>query len=163
MTSFATYPDFSWSLFDALLTSQKDKTNRSAVYERAVLKYEALGRPDLACECRLKWAEYLEDGKDFKRASDGLAQTISKFPAEGRYVPKLLDKMADVCSKTKEGTARMAKFYTAFLPTVPKARGNSITEYAVKVHQQARDFYKANNMPKEAAQVDAVLSTMVKK
>lgn len=160
--AFLAYPDFSWSLFEALLTGQKDKTHRTGVYERAVLKYESIGRPDLACECRLKWAESVEDSKDYKKASEGLAQTISKFPGEGRYVPKVLDKLAAVCAQYKEGTARLAKFYQTFLPSVPKTRGNSVTAYAVKVHEQARDFYKANNMPKEAAQVEATLKTLVK-
>jgi hypothetical protein len=161
-TTFAAFPDFSWQLFDPLLTAQKDKAQRSSVYEKAVLKYEALGRPDLACECRLKWAEYLEDAKDYKRAAEGLAQTISKFPAEGRYVPKVLDKLADVCGQYKDGTKKLAKFYLDFLPLVPKTRGDTVTEYAVKVHEQAADFFKANKMDKEAAAVDAVLKTLRK-
>jgi len=159
-TSFSNYPDFSWSLFDPLLTNQKDKAQRSAVYERAVLKYETLGRPDLACECRLKWAEYMEDAKEYKKAADGLAQTISKFPAEGRYVPKVMDKLADICSKYKDGTKKLAKFYIDFLAIVPKTRGNTVTAYAVKVHQQAFDFFQANNMPKEAATVGAELKKL---
>lgn len=159
-TTFANYPDFGWSLYAPLLTAQKDKSLRSKVYERAVLKYEAAGRPDLACECRLKWAEYLEAEKDYKRASEGLAQTISKFPAEGRYVPKVLDKLADVCGQYKDGTKRLAKFYLDFLPTVPKTRGTTVTEYAVKVHEQAADFFQANKMDKEEAQVRAALRVL---
>lgn len=162
-STFANFPDFSWQLFDPLLTAQKDKAQRSGVYEKAVLKYEALGRPDLACECRLKWAEYLEDAKDYKKAAEGLAQTISKFPSEGRYVPKVLDKLAEVCGQYKDGTKKLAKFYLEFLPLVPKTRGSEVTEYAVKVHEQAAEFFKTNKMDKEAAQVDAVLKTLKKK
>jgi tetratricopeptide (TPR) repeat protein len=160
LTAFAGSPDFSWSLFDAILTSQKDKTQRGSVFEKAVLKYEALGRPDLACECRIKWAEYVEDAKDYKKAAEGLAQTITKFPAEGRYVPRVLDKLADVCSKYKDGTKKLAKFYLEFLPRVPKTRGDEVTAYAVKVHEQAHEFFKKNNMTKEAAQVEAVLTPL---
>lgn len=156
-TSFAGYPDFSWTLFDPILTSQKDKTQRGSVFEKAVLKYESLGRPDLACECRIKWAEYIEDAKDYKKAAEGLAQTISKFPGEGRYVPKVLDKLAEVCANYKDGTKKLAKFYTEFLPRIPKTRGDEVTDYAVKVHEQAHAFFKSNNMPKEASQVEAVL------
>ncbi len=159
-TSFAGFPDFSWSLFDSLLTSQKDKQQRSAVFERAVLKYEALGRPDLACECRLKWAEYVEGAKDYKKAADGLAQTIVKFPSEGRYVPKVLDKLAEVCAQYKDGTKKLAKFYLDFLPLVPKTRGGDVTKYAVKVHEKAQAFFVASNMPKEAALVAAELAKL---
>ena len=144
------------------MTSQKDKTQRGSVFEKAVLKYEVLGRPDLACECRIKWAEYIEDAKDYKKAAEGLAQTISKFPGEGRYVPKVLDKLADVCANYKDGTKKLAKFYTEFLPRIPKTRGDEVTDYAVKVHEQALAFFKANNMPKEAAQVEAVLIPLKK-
>ena len=159
-TSFGGFPDFSWSLFDPLLTSQKDKVQRSTVYEKAVLKYELLGRPDLACECRIKWAEYLEDAKDYKRAADGLAQTISKFPGEGRYVPKVLDKLADICAKYKDGTKKLAKFYLDFLQIIPKTRGDEVTEYAVKVHEQALKFFKANNLPKESEAVAQELAKL---
>ncbi|QEL20997.1 hypothetical protein [Limnoglobus roseus] len=162
IVSFGAFPDFSWSLFDSILTSQKDKNQRGSVFEKAVLKYETLGRPDLACECRIKWAEYVEEGKDYKKAAEGLAQTISKFPAEGRYVPKVLDKLADVCSKYKDGTKKLGKFYLDFLPRVPKTRGTEVTEYAVKVYEQAYDFFKANNMPKEATQVESILTTLKK-
>ena len=159
-TSFGGFPDFSWSLFDSLLTSQKDKAQRSAVFERAVLKYELLGRPDLACECRLKWAEYVEETKDYKKAADGLAQTIIKFPGEGRYVPKVLDKLAEVCAKYKDGTKKLGKFYIDFLQIIPKTRGDDVTTYAVKVHEQAYEFFKANNMPKETAAVAAELGKL---
>ncbi len=159
-TAFANFPDFSWSLFDPLLTSQKDKLQRNPIFERAVLKYEQLGRPDLACECRLKWAEYVEESKDYKKAADGLAQTISKFPSEGRYVPKVLDKLAEVCAKYKDGTKKLAKFYLDFLPLVPKKRGDTVTEYAVKVHEQALKFFKANDLPKEAAMVETELKQL---
>lgn len=162
-STFANFPDFSWQLFDPLLTAQKDKAQRSSVYEKAVLKYEALGRPDLACECRLKWAEYLVDAKDYKKAAEGLAQTISKFPSEGRYVPKVLDKLADVCGQYKDGTKKLAKFYLDFLPLVPTKRGDEVAEYGVKVYEQAADFFKANKMDKEAAAVDAVLKTLKRK
>jgi hypothetical protein len=162
ITSFSNFPDFSWSLFDPILTSQKDKAQRGSVYEKAVLKYEALGRPDLACECRIKWAEYVEDSKDYKKAAEGLAQTIAKFPSEGRYVPQVLDKLADVCSKYKDGTKKLAKFYGDFLPRVPKTRGDEVTEYAVKVHEQALAFFKSNAMAKEAAQLEPVVNTLKK-
>ena len=160
--SFSNFPDFSWSLFDPILTGQKDKVQRGAVFEKAVLKYEAIGRPDLACECRIKWAESVEESKDYKKAAEGLAQTISKFPAEGRYVPKVLDKLADVCSKYKDGTKKLAKFYLEFLPRVPKTRGDEVTEYAVKVHEQALAFFQANNLAKEAAQVEPILNSLKK-
>ncbi len=159
-TSFSNFPDYSWSLFDPLLTSQKDKAQRSAVYEKAVLKYELLGRPDLACECRIKWAEYLEEAKDYKRAADGLAQTISKFPSEGRYVPKVLDKLAEICAKYKDGTKKLAKFYLEFLQLIPKTRGDEVTVYAVKVHEQAHKFFETNSMPKETALVAAELAKL---
>jgi len=84
MLTFAKFPDFSWTLVDALLTPQKDKGSRTRLYERLVLSYEQLGRPDLACEARLKLVDYQVDAKDHQKAFAGLANTIRKFPSEGR-------------------------------------------------------------------------------
>lgn len=161
-TTFANFPDFSWKLFDTLLAPQKDKFQRAQVYEKAVLKYESLGRPDLACECRLKLAGYQADAKDYRKAADGLAQTILKFPGEGRYVPKMLAELEEVCGRKefRGGADKLAKFYLEFLPRVPKTRGDEVSEYCVKTHEQAARFFRANRKEKEAAAVEQALARL---
>jgi hypothetical protein len=161
-TTFANFPDFCWALFDPLLTHQYDKFQRASVYEKAVTKFESLGRPDLACECRIKLADYQVEAKDYKKAAEGLAITIGKFPSEGRYVPKMMAKMQEICSlkEYKDGVKKLAAFYVQLLPAVPKARGNEVSEYCVKLHEQALVWLKENKQDKEAAQVQAWLGQL---
>lgn len=160
---FANFPDFCWQLFEPLLTHQHDNIQRARVYDAAVLKYEALNRPDLACECRLKLADVHVALKDYRKASDGLMQTVSKFPGEGRYVPKMMAKLEEIGTNKgyKDGVKKLAAFYMQLLPKVPKSRGDSsVSEYCVKLHEQALVFLKANNQAKEAAFVQQQLTAL---
>jgi hypothetical protein len=155
---FAKFPDFSWTIVDDLLTAQKDKQYRTRTFERLATAYENLQRPDLACEARLKLVEYQTEAKDHKKAFDGLAFTVRKFPDEGRYVPKMVSKMQDVAKDIKGGDALMAKFWLELLPKVPARRGDEVSEYCVKLHQQAITYLKDTNKPKDAALVEQSLA-----
>jgi hypothetical protein len=158
VTTFAKFPDFSWTVVADLLTPQKDKQYRTRTYERLVTSYETLGRPDLACEARLKLVEYQVDAKDYKKAFDGLANTVRKFPAEGRYVPRMMDKLQEVAKGFKAGPDLLTKFYLEILPRVPARRGDEVSKYAVAMHEQAVAFLKEHNKPKDAAAVEQSLA-----
>ncbi len=118
LITFAKFPDFSWQVVDDLLTPQKDKVYRTRTFEKMAAAYENLGRPDLACEARMKLVEYQTDAKDHKKAFDGLANTVRKFPDEGRYVPE--DGHADAGSV--EGHQGRRRPDGEVLPGNPAAR-----------------------------------------
>lgn len=158
LLTFAKFPDFSWTLADPLLTPQKDKGSRSRLYERLVTSYEQLGRPDLACEARLKLVEYQVEAKDHQKAFTGLAGTVRKFPAEGRYVPRMMLKLQDVTKEIKTGPAQLTKFYFELLPLIPAQRGNEVSKYCVTMHEQAISFLKENGKAKEAASLEQTLT-----
>lgn len=158
LNTFAKFPDFSWKLVDDLLTAQKDKIYRTRTFEKMVASYELLGRPDLGCEARMKLVEYQSEAKEHKKAFDGLAYTVRKFPDEGRYVPKMITRMQEVAKDIKGGTDLMAKFYLEILPRVPAARGNEVSAYCVKLHEQAIGYLKDNNKPKEVTLVEQNLT-----
>ncbi len=153
VTTFAAFPDFSWKLVGPLLTPVKDKAKKTRLYERLVENYEKLGRPDLACEARIALADFQVGAKDHKRAADGLTGTMRKFPSEGRYVPKMMAKLEEICTEFKGGTELLTKFYLEFLPRVPTRRGDEVSKYAVSMHERAAAFLDANNKPREAAAV----------
>ena len=155
--TFGNFPDFSWTVVNDLITPQTDKTYRTRMYELLVARYENLGRPDLACEARLVLADYLVGQKDFKRAATGLAQTVRKFPAEGRYVPRMMAKLRDVCGQFRGGPDLLGKFYLELLPHVPPTRGDTVSEYCVGMYEQAVAFFEQNGMTAEAARVRAAL------
>jgi hypothetical protein len=158
LTTFAKFPDFSWQVVDDLLTPQKDKVYRTKTFEKMVAGYESLGRPDLACEARMKLVEYQADAKDFTKAFNGLANTVRKFPDEGRYVPKMVTRMQEVAKDIKGGDNLMAKFYLEILPKVPARRGDEVSEYCVKLHKQAVAYLNDHNKPKEAKLVEQSLA-----
>lgn len=163
LVTFARFPDFSLKLVDDLLTPQKDKVYRTRTFEKMVSAYENLGRPDLGCEARMKLVEYQEDAKDFKKAFDGLAFTVRKFPEEGRYVPRMVTRMQEVAKDIKGGDTLMARFYLEILPRVPARRGDEVSTYCVKLHEQAIAYLKENNKPKEAAAVEQSLGRVKRK
>jgi hypothetical protein len=158
LSTFAKFPDFSWKVVADLLTPQKDKAYRTQTFERMVAAYEQLGRPDLACEARLKLVDYQTEAKDHARAFNGLANTVRKFPDEGRYVPRMVTRMQEVAKDVKGGENQMAKFYLEILPRVPARRGDEVSAYCVKLHEQAVEYLKEAKKPKEAAAVEQSLA-----
>ena len=163
LVTFAKFPDFSWKLVDDLLTPQKDKVYRTRTFEKMVAAYENLGRPDLGCEARMKLVEYQVEAKDFRKAFDGLAFTVRKFPEEGRYVPRMVTRMQEVAKDIKGGDSLMARFYLELLPRVPPRRGDEVSTYCVKLHEQALAYLKENHKPKEAAAVEQNLARVKRK
>lgn len=140
--TFASFPDFTWKIFDDLVAYQADAKQRNALYERLVGLYEAAGRPDLACEARLKVSDYLAGGGEKQKAVEGLAATILKFPEEGRYVPQMLDKLEETCRDFADADKHLVGFYQEFLPKVPKRRGDDPSEYAMKMYDRAAKRYR---------------------
>src|SRR5262249_30604261 len=120
--------------------------------------YEQLGRPDLACEARLKLVEHQVETMDFQKAATGLMTTIRKFPAEGRYIPKMMEKLQDVAKQYKAGTEQLVKFYQELLPRIPAKRGDEVSKYCVKMYEQAVAFYKENNKSREATAAEQQLA-----
>jgi hypothetical protein len=161
LSTFARFPDFSWKLVADLITPQKDRAYRTQTFEKMATTYENLGRPDLACEARLKLVDYQTDSKeeaDHRRAFSGLAQTVRKFPEEGRYVPRMVTRMQEVAKDIRGGENLMAKFYLELLPRVPARRGDEVSEYAVKLHEQAIEYLKDAKKLKELATVEQSLA-----
>ena len=75
-------------------------------------------------------------------AIEGLAFTIKKFPGEGRYVPRMLDKLEALAKDLKGADEKLAQFYQEFLPLVPPKRGDTPTEHCLKMYQRGIDRFK---------------------
>jgi len=158
LTVFAQYPDFSWKVAGDLLSVQKDTLIRNRFYERLATVYETAKRPDLACEARLKWADFLGEEKKFTIAATGLAHTIKKFPDEGRYVPKMMDKLKESCRNFTSGKEYLGKTYLELLRTMNPRRGNEVTKYFAKMSADALAFFREAKKSKEATEVERIRS-----
>lgn len=157
---FHNYPDFSWKYADDILTPVKSKQSRASQFEKLATRYEQLNRPDLACQARLKLVEYQTEAKDFQKAAEGLTKTIAKFSVEGRYVPRMLDQLQVVALQYKGGAEKLVTFYLQFLPTVPATRGNEVSEYCIKVHEQALVFVQKHGKPVDARRIEQKLELL---
>jgi hypothetical protein len=142
LKTFEKYPDFTWKIANDLILIQSDKFFRNQFYERLTALYEKGGRPDLACEARLKLAEFQGEEEKWMVAAKGLATTIQKFPAEGRYVPKLVTKLQEVCDNYKGGPEFLGQQYLELLKKVPPKRGDEPSKYAIQMYEQAIKFFK---------------------
>ncbi len=142
-STFQKFPDFTWELFDDLIAFQDNSAQRGNLYGQLVMSYEAVGRPDLACEARLKYVDYLVAENKHALAIDGLARGIMTFPEEGRYVPKMLDRLEELCKQVEGKQQDLLNFYKMFLPNIPKLRGSSPSEYCIKMYERAIQRFNA--------------------
>jgi hypothetical protein len=157
LRSYAKYPDFTWRVAPGLAAAYTGATARNGVYERLVHAYEAAGRPDLACQARLKWAEHPFEQKQWLTAAKGLSQTINKFPAEGRYVPKMMTKLQEACGQFKGGPEYLGKFYLDVLARIPPTRGDEPSRYCVSMYEQAIEFFKGQKKDKVVGELEGQL------
>ena len=144
--TFAAVPDFTWKVFDDLITFQTVPKQRGKLYERLVSLYEQAGRPDLSCEARLKYVDYLVADNRFKEAIEGLAVTIKKFPDEGRYVPRMLDRLQDVCKKSNlpRTDGNLVLFYKEYLPMIPPLRGDRASPFCMQMYERGIAIFKSS-------------------
>jgi hypothetical protein len=161
--TFAAFPDFTWKIFDDLITFQDLPKQRNKYYERLVGLYEQAGRPDLACEARLKFTDYLVQQKHDDVAIEGLAVSIKKFPGEGRYVPRMLDKIEALCQGNGNRQEQLLLFYKQFLPLVPRMRGADPSKYCIEVYQRAIDRFKKGGQPQFAEVLEGQLAQLAVK
>jgi hypothetical protein len=157
LKSYAKYPDFTWRVAPQLAEVYQGAAARNGVYEKLVHAYETAGRPDLACQARLKWAEYPFEQKQWLTAAKGLSQTINKFPAEGRYVPQMMTKLQEACGQFKGGSEFLGKFYLDVLTRIPPKRGDEPSPYCISMYEQAIEFFKGQKKDKVAADLETNL------
>jgi hypothetical protein len=112
--------------------------------------YEAAERPDLSCEARLKLSDYLLKEGRSTEVIEGLAFTIKKFPDEGRYVPRLLDKLEKVCEGVKGSDEVLLQFYLEFIPQIPQTRGKEPSPYCMRMLERAIAKFKAAGQSEQA-------------
>jgi hypothetical protein len=156
--TFAYFPDFTWKVFDDLIAFQKNQKQRAKFYERLIALYETAGRPDLACEARLKYAEYLvEDGRK-EEAIQGLALSIQRIPEEGRYVPKMLDRLESLSKDVEGSQEQLLRFYQEFLPRIPQMRDNRPSPYCIEMFERAIERFKEAGQEQVAKVYEAQLA-----
>jgi len=152
--TFGAFPDFTWQVFDDLIAFQDLPKQRNLLYGQLVAMYEQAGRPDLACEARLRFTDYLVEDDRRPEAVRGLAESITRFPDEGRFVPKMLDRLEALCSEIEGAETQLLNFYRQFLPMIPKKRGDRPSSYCIEMHQRAAKRFRQAGQEAAAQQLE---------
>jgi len=140
--TFENFPDFTWKIFDSMIEFETDTKKRNKLYGKLLAHYVSIERPDLACEARLKLTDYLVAEGEQADAVEGLAATIVAFPSEGRYVPKMLNRIDKICQTDESLNSQRVEFYTKFIPLVPKYRGSTPSKYCIKTFERAIKLFE---------------------
>ena len=159
-TTFARLPDFTWVVFDDLVSSQDLPRQRAALFGRLAGLYEQAGRPDLSCEARLKYAEYLVEDERQDDAIRGLAAGILLFPQEGNFVPKMLDRLEGLCKEQRDAKKHLAPFYQQFLPAISPKRGSRPSNYCMEMYQRGIQRFREAGLDDLAQAYQAQLAVL---
>lgn len=150
-TTFAAFPDFTWEIFPNLVGYEDNPQRRRQLFERAIALYVARERPDLACEAVLHFADELAARQEYQVAAQGLSSTILAFPTEGRYVPRMIDRLEAIAPEVRDGDKNMVKLYETLLPRVPKLRGNRPSKYCIEMIEKAIPRFQSGGRAELAA------------
>ena len=141
-TTFAALPDFTWVVFDDLVSFQDLPDKRADLFGRLAALYDRAKRPDLACEARLKYAEHLVADDRREEAIQGLATSILAFPEEGNFVPRMLDRMEELADQVDGAGQQVVRFYQQFLPQISPKRGSRASPYCMTMYRRGIQRFK---------------------
>ncbi len=158
--TFAAFPDFTWEVFDDLITFQDLPKKRTLLYRQITELYERAGRPDLSCEARLRYTDYLVEDEQQKDAIRGLAASIMQFPAEGRFVPKMLDRLEALCDEVEGSGPELLSFYGQFLQQIPVKRGSRPSAYCIEMYERAIKQFREHGQEPVAQQLEMQLAAL---
>jgi hypothetical protein len=139
--TFDKFPDFTWVIFDDMTAFEDRVPQRANLYARLAGMYERAERIDLSCEARLRHADLLANNKQAPEAVVSLAAAVMLFPDEGRYVPKLLDRLDSLCKGDKKSEQQLARLYQQFLPKVPRMRGDEPSDFCLAMYKRGIDCF----------------------
>ncbi len=159
-TTFAAMPDFTWVVFDDLISFQDLPKQRAALFGRLAALYEQAGRPDLSCEARLKYAEYLVADERLDEAIQGLTVAILLFPEEGNFVPKMLDKLEALCQEHGKAREHLVGFYQQFLPKISRLRLGRPSPYCMQMYRRGIERFEEAGQDQLAQLYQAQLAAL---
>jgi hypothetical protein len=64
------------------------------------------------------------------------------FPDEGRYVPRLLDRLESLCAELDGSQLLLVRLYQQLLPKIPQNRGSSPSDYCIEMYQRAIERFR---------------------
>lgn len=140
--TFANVPDFTWEVFDDFIAYEADANQRIKAYDQLTAVYVDADRPDLASLARLKQAELFVEIDQPIEAAKSLAATTAAVAKDGRYAPKMLARMREIAEPIERGPEFIDSFWPRYLAAIPPRRGSELSNYFVKMHEEAIAWYR---------------------
>ncbi|QDT01561.1 hypothetical protein [Adhaeretor mobilis] len=141
--TFRNVPDFTWEVFDDFIAYEKDPKKRLKAYDQLTGVYVAADRPDLASLARLKQADLFLEIEEPIEAAKSLAATTAAVAQDGRYAPLMLARMREIAEPIEGGPEFIDTFWPKYLLAIPPRRGNELSKYFVKMHEEAVKWYSS--------------------
>lgn len=157
---FAPFPDFTLTVFEDLIQFDEDSGNQIKAWYRLLDAYSAAKRPDLAFNALIRLSEILVENERSDEAIQALATAVQRYPDEGNYVPKMLDRLEELAGKIDGSEAAIVQFYATFLPKIPQKRGDSPSEYCIAMYQRGISLFQSAGQTQLAQQYSAALTTL---
>lgn len=158
--TFAAYPDFTWEVFEDLVSYRGEIPDRISAYQRLIQIYEQAGRPDLASEAVIRLSELFVEMGELPAAIDALATSIRLHPAEGTYVPGMMDRLEKISADVDEKAEKLTQFYLQILPQIPKKRLGRPSEYCISMHERALAVFEKSGRAQLATACRAELNNL---
>lgn len=151
LINFRQFPDFIETVFDDLISFDSNVKKKTQYYGKLCSQYEKAKRPDLSCNARIKYANYLVLDKQTQEALHGLANSCYLFPNEGNIVPKVLDTMDRIINDTSDSEKKleylksMTLFYQQFLPLLKTDKNGKLNKYEKRLYERAISTFQKTN------------------
>jgi hypothetical protein len=152
--TFVNYPDFVWRVFTDLI-EVADNAEKIKQGGSLLKQFQKPGRADLVCDARLWLTELLVAQGKHAQAFSGLQATVGGYATEGRYVPKLVQKMEELSAKVKSGPAQVAQVYITLLPAMITYYKSDSSVYYKRMREQATKFLAQHNLMQAATTLEA--------
>ncbi|HYV39711.1 MAG TPA: hypothetical protein VE988_28740 [Gemmataceae bacterium] len=145
LEQFKNFPDFVQENFKYLVTTQPAAEQLKS-FQKALILLDKSGRPDLVCAGVLELTDARIKQQDWLTAFKGLHQIISRYPTEGRFIPRLTKKAQEVAGQIKGGNDQLGLIYLDLVPKIAVYyRGEGAT-YPDEIYNQAMGFFAQNKM-----------------
>ena len=142
MSTFAKKPDFTWMIFQEMISFENDLSKRIQLYQKLIKLYQRSGRPDLGCNAKIELSSLQIESGNMEDAIEGLAVAIMDLADDARSMPMMLDQLETICDDNKELKAQLVAFYKKFLPKIPPTRGKRPSPHCIEMYERGITTFK---------------------
>ncbi len=163
ISAFAKKPDFTWMIFQEMISYEDDLNKKIQLYQKLIRLYQRNGRPDLGSNAKIAISSLQIESGNTEDAIEGLAVAIMDLADDARVMPPMLDKLEAICGDDKELKTKLVAFYKKFLPKIPETRGKRPSPHCIEMYERGIATFKKSGDKQAAKQYLAKLRQLKSK